>query len=778
MADNAAGRLAGMAHQKSGPSERLADLADNVSETPGLPKGLRSAVERLSGVSLDGIRIHMGSSAPRQIGARAFARGSDVHVGPGETASIPHELWHVTQQRQGRVKPSGRLIDGTPLNNAPALEREATDMGARAMAERGLQPFVYCTCANVCLATSRTIAFYILKNGEECWIEDGEPIPPGATRKRPRSLSTAPEIIHAKGAGTTTMDEAGAVKRVYKKVPKSRRAPGHRKLKKQAETVGRELAMRSAARTDQQIYSDIIAIKLLILQLEAIAKDSVPKNHAKKVKKMYAKKGFTNTQYRTMTDGEDELLRSSTSAALFNSYRDTVDKPGTSPIPQHRALLHRLGRAFMQLASTMRTPTHGVVAPTTTVSGKVTGQQHPTEKTMAKLPGGSSAHGLNDPVRAQKALATYMLMAHDSSAPPLDMFMTMLLSAVVGTLNHMMFSLGAKNVENWQPAFQEQQRREREAVKAMGNVIARILGYKIITRVQHPEAASRAYPDASASPKRRSLPEFWEDIDNRKDILIKTLESIKKSGTSDTVTKGILAAVMTPDFDANSMSATLDAAYAKLSGWIAAHYATHQRGIVGGASSSSTSSGAHPAATAGGQRMPSFQQFFLECGQMATHNALAMAGHQADTNAALRGIGPMHNNINEGAIQGMLATQGHPEIPVVGNLNQMHALIGFLQDGEIGAIQAWHQTAHQQMGLATLNAFATGTTNELVAIVNTTGHLSEDEAGEHWIAVRLTRHSAGGPIHIQVRQTFNCSRSTMARNLSKIRSDHLGHRNS
>jgi hypothetical protein len=90
-------------------------------------------MERLSRVSLDDVRIHYNSASPAAMGARAYAQGGDIHVGPGEEAHLPHEAWHVVQQKQGRVKPT-LMLKGVAVNDETALEAEADAMGAKAMA--------------------------------------------------------------------------------------------------------------------------------------------------------------------------------------------------------------------------------------------------------------------------------------------------------------------------------------------------------------------------------------------------------------------------------------------------------------------------------------------------------------------------------------------------------------------------------------------------------------------------------------------------------------------
>jgi len=107
--------------------------------TPGgMPEGLRAGVESLSGVSLADVRVHHASSEPAQFGAAAFAQGGEVHLAAGRGDLLPHEAWHIVQQRQGRVRPNG-AVGGQPMNDDPALELEADTMGARAAQEGAAQ---------------------------------------------------------------------------------------------------------------------------------------------------------------------------------------------------------------------------------------------------------------------------------------------------------------------------------------------------------------------------------------------------------------------------------------------------------------------------------------------------------------------------------------------------------------------------------------------------------------------------------------------------------------
>jgi hypothetical protein len=98
----------------------------------GLPDDLKSGVESLSGVSLDGVRVHYGSSQPAQLNALAYAQGSDIHVAPGQERHLPHEAWHVVQQAEGRVPATGQLESGVAVNDDEGLEHEADAMGTKA----------------------------------------------------------------------------------------------------------------------------------------------------------------------------------------------------------------------------------------------------------------------------------------------------------------------------------------------------------------------------------------------------------------------------------------------------------------------------------------------------------------------------------------------------------------------------------------------------------------------------------------------------------------------
>jgi|GEM_PF-1523426 len=99
----------------------------------GLPDGLKSGMESLSGMSLSDVKVHRNSDKPAQLQAHAYAQGTDIHLGPGQEKHLPHELGHVVQQKEGRVKPTTQLKSATPINDDKSLEQEADVMGAKAL---------------------------------------------------------------------------------------------------------------------------------------------------------------------------------------------------------------------------------------------------------------------------------------------------------------------------------------------------------------------------------------------------------------------------------------------------------------------------------------------------------------------------------------------------------------------------------------------------------------------------------------------------------------------
>jgi hypothetical protein len=97
-----------------------------------LPDRLKAGVESLSGLVMEGVRVHFNSPEPAQLRALAFTKGKEIHLGPGQERHLPHEAWHVVQQMEGRVKPTLQA-KGQAINEDCGLEAEADMMGMRAI---------------------------------------------------------------------------------------------------------------------------------------------------------------------------------------------------------------------------------------------------------------------------------------------------------------------------------------------------------------------------------------------------------------------------------------------------------------------------------------------------------------------------------------------------------------------------------------------------------------------------------------------------------------------
>ncbi len=109
--------------------EEPAQLKENKT---GLPDNLKSGVENLSGHSMDDVKVHYNSTQPATLQAHAYAQGTDIHVAPGQEKHLPHEAWHVVQQKEGRVQPTKQLKGKTNINDDAGLEKEADVMGSKA----------------------------------------------------------------------------------------------------------------------------------------------------------------------------------------------------------------------------------------------------------------------------------------------------------------------------------------------------------------------------------------------------------------------------------------------------------------------------------------------------------------------------------------------------------------------------------------------------------------------------------------------------------------------
>ena len=117
------------------PSSLLVQKKENQT---GLSDHVKDRVESSFNTDFSDVRVHADSGKATQVGALAYTQGSDIHFAPGQFSPesgsgrqlIGHELTHVVQQRQGRVRPTTE-VNGMPVNDSTSLEREADIQGRK-----------------------------------------------------------------------------------------------------------------------------------------------------------------------------------------------------------------------------------------------------------------------------------------------------------------------------------------------------------------------------------------------------------------------------------------------------------------------------------------------------------------------------------------------------------------------------------------------------------------------------------------------------------------------
>lgn len=126
---NHVSQLQAMANNYSAPQQPLQKKENKT----GLPDQLKTGIENLSGYAMDDVKVHRNSDKPAQLNAHAYAQGTDIHLASGQEKHLPHEAWHVVQQKQGRVKPTLQMKGKVNINDDAGLEKEADMMGAKAL---------------------------------------------------------------------------------------------------------------------------------------------------------------------------------------------------------------------------------------------------------------------------------------------------------------------------------------------------------------------------------------------------------------------------------------------------------------------------------------------------------------------------------------------------------------------------------------------------------------------------------------------------------------------
>lgn len=123
-----------IANKSAGQTVQAKSAPDRKKENnTGLPDDLKSGIENLSGYSMDTVKVHYNSPKPAQLQAHAYAQGTDIHLASGQERHLPHEAWHVVQQKQGRVKATMQMKGEVNINDDTSLEQEADVMGNKAI---------------------------------------------------------------------------------------------------------------------------------------------------------------------------------------------------------------------------------------------------------------------------------------------------------------------------------------------------------------------------------------------------------------------------------------------------------------------------------------------------------------------------------------------------------------------------------------------------------------------------------------------------------------------
>ena len=115
----------------------LTSLDSDTESKEQMPEEVQAKMENSFGQDFSNVNIHTDSDQAKNIGAQAYAQGNNIHFAPGQynpgsksgQELLGHELTHVVQQSQGKVQPGEVHGKGLNINNDPALEKEADEMG-------------------------------------------------------------------------------------------------------------------------------------------------------------------------------------------------------------------------------------------------------------------------------------------------------------------------------------------------------------------------------------------------------------------------------------------------------------------------------------------------------------------------------------------------------------------------------------------------------------------------------------------------------------------------
>lgn len=729
------------------PAPLAAPAPRRPANRTGLPDALKAGVEALSGFDLSDVRVHRDSPKPAQLRAHAYAQGTDIHLAPGQERQLPHEAWHVVQQKQGRVRATRQLKAGVPVNDDAGLEREADAMGARAMTRPAGDPPTERPLLNPggLGGTAPMQMVFVIRNGQQIW-ED--PYVPQPGDQFPEDFQSRPRLLLEKGKkdvfldqhGNTSSQTRGRPVPTHKDMQKTRRAQGKALrglLKKRPHKIGKHSAQLAA----------------LAKELERLAPHALPKTHEEKVGKLIEGGGnITGDDFRGIHPNQDEVTQSQATTHFLQGLRV---ESGDS---DHAALEEYVKNA-LRLMSSLRIPTASVVAPIS-YGGIITGQQHPTKPDQPKLKGGASAHSFADRNRVEAQTRTFSSAMNAQNVPPNAVLLASVLSAAVTTLSTMSAPSTASNVASFNPQRKDVQLKEREALKAQVNLLAKTLGLPISDQTQArtdpwlphntPASPLREDPSDSVDPTTATQPKANPDVQRL--IAIVQQKAIDLTSTLPDLThlpdnhplhafydglRYVHTEAGRVDPAAPESMDILEWLHQELNRIFVHFHGLVHRPITLGPYGD-------PAGAAG-RRFPSLAQFFAECGQMAAHNALVLdapdGGGMLFNREHLAGLGNFANFVDEDHIREMLAAAGRPGIPVIGDLDQAAAMVNHFRQNDLQAIANHPPGEIEEVGLVSLTDFIEGRMHSLVMVINTPGPQGDEEY--HWISLRVTRGLTG-----------------------------------
>jgi hypothetical protein len=189
-----AAQLQSMANHNSAKQQQSAQETEN---NTGLPDNLKSGIENLSGYSMGDVKVHYNSDKPAQLQAHAYAQGTDIHLASGQEKHLPHEAWHVVQQKQGRVQSTMQMKGKVNINDDAGLEKEADVMGQKAMQHAAIPDHVNPTHQ---LAPNKNAVIQCIMS-----VAEFQSLTPGTALIKPRKTVDAIDVALGTYIGAKTI---------------------------------------------------------------------------------------------------------------------------------------------------------------------------------------------------------------------------------------------------------------------------------------------------------------------------------------------------------------------------------------------------------------------------------------------------------------------------------------------------------------------------------------------------------------------------------------------